>query len=103
MNAYLTSTETCPWCKTPGCDADWVDVGIGLVQCGPFVCPNCEATSIGGFDTIEATEEEKKVGWYKPGKIGDKTNTFKGKPVGHKTALALYRAGLLDEKLKTSD
>jgi hypothetical protein len=98
MSAYSTYTETCPWCKTEGCEADWVDIGIGLQQCGPFVCPNCEATSIGAFDKKIATEEEAKAGWYKPGKIGDKTNTFLGKPVDHKTALDLYKAGVLDKK-----
>ena len=98
MSAYSTYTKTCPWCKTEGCEADWVDVGIGLVQCGPFVCPNCDATSIGAYDSTKATAEEKEAGWYRPGKIGDKTNTFQGKPVDHKTALDLYRIGALDKK-----
>lgn len=98
MSAYDTHTETCPYCKTEGCEADWCDVGVGVVQCGPFICGNCGATSIGAHDKNSITEEENRTGWYRPGKIGSSVNTFRGKPVDHKTALELYRAGILDEK-----
>lgn len=98
MSAYSTPTETCPYCKTEGCEADWCDVGVGMVQCGPYICENCGATSIGAHDRNETTEEELKAGWYRPGKIGTSVNTVQGIPVDHKTALKLYEAGLLDEK-----
>ena len=97
---YDTATATCPYCNTPGCEADWCDVGVGLIQSGPYVCPNpnCGATSVGTYDENPLSEEEKKTGWHKPGKIGTSVNTFHGRPVGHKLAKALYRDGLLDEK-----
>ena len=97
MNAY-EQLATCPYCGYSACKADWCDVGVGYVQSGPWICDDCGATSIGAFDTNEVTEEEKKNGWYSPGKIGSTVNTFKGKPVGHVQANILYRAGILDEK-----
>jgi hypothetical protein len=94
-----TPTNKCPYCGTE-CEADWVDVGVGKVQCGPYYCENCKASSIGAYDdTTRATPEENKIGWYGPGKpVSDKANTCLGIPVDHKTAKKLYEAGLLDEK-----
>lgn len=44
--------EKCPYCGTE-CEADWVDVGVGFVQCGPYYCENCGASEIGlGVDDI---------------------------------------------------
>ena len=42
-------TRPCPYCDTP-CEADWVDVGVGHVQCGPFHCEACGASEIGPCD-----------------------------------------------------
>lgn len=91
-------TETCPYCGTQGCEADWVDVEVGFQQCGPYLCENCGASSVGVYDKNELTEEEKRTGWYRAGKIGSTANTFMGVHVDHKTARRLYRRGLLDPK-----
>jgi hypothetical protein len=104
MSAYDTPSKNCPYCGTE-CEADWVDVGVGMVQCGPYYCENCGASEIGPYDSPrELTEQENKTGWYGPGKpISDKANTFMGKPVDHKTAKALYNIGLLDKKPELED
>lgn len=51
MSAYDTPTTKCPYCNND-CEADWVDVGIGMVQCGPYYCDNCGASEIGYYDDI---------------------------------------------------
>lgn len=38
--------EPCPYCGE-GCHADFVDVGVGMVQCGPYHCESCGASEIG--------------------------------------------------------
>lgn len=109
----------CPYCTSP-CHADFVDVGVGMVQCGPYHCEECGASEIGP----ELQYEEKKDGnghyagigeilnremfsdieietnWYEPrsGKISPYANTINGVLVDHKTAKAAYNVGLLDEK-----
>lgn len=99
LGGYMTYTVACPYCETE-CHADWVDVGVGNVQCGPFHCDNCGASEMGpGADEVETTPEEDRVGWYGPGKPVDPTaNTCNGQLVDHKTAKKLYDMGLLDEK-----
>lgn len=103
MSAYDTPLSKCPYCNLP-VEADWVDVGVGMVQCGPYHCEECGASEIGPerFDDPKwtATDEEKRTGFYKGGRISPKANTFQGKPVSHQTAKALYRQGLLDPKPK---
>lgn len=52
MSAYDTPTNNCPYCGTE-CEADWVDVGVGVIQCGPYYCENCGASEIGyGTDNL---------------------------------------------------
>lgn len=46
MRAYDTPTQPCPYCQTD-MHADWVDNGVGMVQCGPYHCENCGASEIG--------------------------------------------------------
>ena len=46
MTAYDTPQQECPYCKEM-MDADWVDNGVGMVQCGPYHCFNCGASEIG--------------------------------------------------------
>ncbi len=95
MGAYDTYTEKCPYCGTD-CDADWVDVGVGLVQCGPFHCMNCFASQMGPYD--EEREEEpdgmrRGTGWYEPhSEPGSSANVIGGKIVGHEEALDTYKA-----------
>jgi hypothetical protein len=56
----------CPYCGSE-CEAEWVDIGIDIVQAGPFCCPCCEASEIGGFAEDETySEQELQTGWYEP-------------------------------------
>lgn len=58
--------ERCPYCNALCC-ADFVDVGVGMVQCGPFHCEACGASEIGPYDDdrpLSAIEED--AGWYAP-------------------------------------
>lgn len=91
--------EKCPYCGS-ACHADFVDIGIGFQQCGPYFCENCKASSIGTYDSPrQLTPKEIETGWYAPGKpVSDKANTLNGKLVDHVEALELYRVGLLDIK-----
>ena len=60
----------CPYCGDEECDADWVSVGVGLVQCGPYHCMNCGAIEIGSADSsVELSEKEVETGWYRPGRF----------------------------------
>lgn len=69
-----------------------------MVQCGPYYCMECGASSIGPFDSRrDLTADEKRTGWYASGApVGDSANTYMGVPVDHKTAKRLYANGLLD-------
>lgn len=97
--AWETPTAKCPYCGGE-CEADWVDVGVGMVQCGPYYCVSCGASSMGPHDSPRTlTLQEEKTGWYRPGSpVGDSANTRDGVPVDHKTAKRLYEMGLLDKK-----
>jgi endogenous inhibitor of DNA gyrase (YacG/DUF329 family) len=56
----------CPYCGSE-CEAEWVDLGIDIVQAGPFCCPSCEASEIGGFAEDETySEQELQTGWFEP-------------------------------------
>lgn len=46
MGAYDEPTENCPYCGSE-CEADWVDVGVGSVQCAPYHCESCGSSEIG--------------------------------------------------------
>ena len=84
--------EHCPYCNTV-CRADFVDVGIGYVQCGPYFCDKCFASEIGPYDEERPlTKEEEKTGWYKPGSDpGSSANVIDGKPVSHVVMKQVYR------------
>lgn len=96
MSAYSTPSSPCPYCGE-SCEADWVDVGVGMVQCGPYVCDGCGASEIGPEGRDGATEEERKTGWYR-NRVSPYANTVGGVVVDHRTAKAMYEMGLLDEK-----
>jgi hypothetical protein len=102
MSNYHAYQErrTCPYCQNDQCQADWVDVGVGLVQCAPFYCDVCGACEIGGYDKpAELTDQEKKLHWYEPGRSYlTCAPTVDGIPVRQGTAKLLYEAGLLDKK-----
>jgi hypothetical protein len=85
-------TQECPYCKTI-CDADFVDVGVGYTQCGPYHCVQCGASEIGPYDEARPlTEAEDKTGWYAPAaQPGSSANVIGGKVVSHRQMLATYR------------
>ena len=59
--------ERCPYCSALCC-ADFVDVGVGYIQCGPFHCEACGASEIGPHDDPRPrSAQEKATGWYEPG------------------------------------
>lgn len=120
MSVWDTPTEKCPYCGAE-CEADWVDVEVGMQRCGPYHCYNCGASEIGpemskwrviegDFETgltvkwkegCPFTEKERETGWYDPSngkRISPYANTVNGELVDHITAKAAYRLGLLDEK-----
>lgn len=89
-------------------DADFVDIGIGMQQCGPYHCFSCGASEIGreagDYDDngkwvevdLELDEDEKRTGFYK-GRISPYANQVNGVPVSHKVADAVYRAKYFEE------
>lgn len=92
MGAYDTPQLNCPYCENM-MDADWVDVGVGMVQCGPYHCFACNASEIGPErDKVEHTldKDEKRTNFYK-GRISPLANQLNGIPIDYKTADALYR------------
>jgi hypothetical protein len=95
MSAYDTPPKPCPCCGLP-MDADWVDVGVGMVQCGPYHCFECNASEIGPErDEVQASgkldADEERTGFYK-GRISPHANQVGGVPIDHQTADTLYRA-----------
>ncbi|QXV72933.1 hypothetical protein [Edwardsiella phage PVN06] len=90
----------CPYCGYEKCEADFCDVGVGLVQCGPYHCDRCHAIEIGVYDKpSQLSNEEEEKGWYAPGRryVGC-ANTVNGELVNHDDAKKLYEMGLLDDK-----
>lgn len=97
--AYDESIAICPYCDNQKCYADWVDIGIGIEQCGPFYCMECGASEISYLDKRELSEEEMQTGWYMPGMpVSENANTAGGVLVDHVSAKKLYAIGLLDKK-----
>ena len=86
-------TEACPYCKLP-CTADFVDIGVGFQQCGPYHCEQCGASETGPCDEPrELSDFEKDVGWYAPdSEPGSSANVIRGKVVSHTQMRSAYRA-----------
>lgn len=82
----------CPYCELP-CRADFVDIGVGMQQCGPYHCEHCGASEIGPFDKErELTEDEQRTGWYRPGaEPGSSANVIGGRVVSHRQVERAYR------------
>jgi len=96
MSAYDIKPMPCPYCSFP-MEADYVDVGVGMAQCGPHVCDNCHASEIGPeYDDAKAagklSPDEQRTGFYQGGKISPHANQLNGKVISHKQADAIYRA-----------
>lgn len=57
----------CPYCNSENIDCEYVDIGVGSIQCTPYVCHDCNAIQINPYDkSSKPSEEEKKIGWWKP-------------------------------------
>lgn len=98
--------KPCPYCGFP-CHADFVDIEVGMLQCGPYFCENCGASQIGPYDDTDLylfneitnktrilLEKEKQTGWYLPnGRLGNTVNIYKGKYITHQQAEFLYKNG----------
>lgn len=92
--------QSCPYCNHP-CEADWVDVGVGFVQCGPYHCDACGSSEIGGFDEERVlTDKEKKYHWYEPGSNpGSSVNVIGGKIVSCNAMRQVYREEFINNPL----
>lgn len=93
-------TEPCPYCATV-CHADFVDVGIGYTQCGPFHCEVCGASEIGPYDEDRPlSEDEGRTGWYAPdSEPGSSVNVIGGRVVGHAEMNDAYRSTFVGNPL----
>jgi hypothetical protein len=85
-------TKKCPYCATR-CRADFVDIGVGMQQCGPYHCDQCGASEIGPYDKErELTAQEKDAGWYGPAsEPGSSANVIGGRIVSHVQARDAYQ------------
>lgn len=85
-------TLACPYCDTV-CRADFVDIGVGMQQCGPYHCENCHASEIGPYDQERLlSERETEVGWYAPNaEPGSSANVIGGRIVSHAQARDTYQ------------
>lgn len=103
-SVYNPDLAICPYCGDRDCMADFVDIGIGMEQCGPYHCESCGASEISYLDKRQLTDREKVTGWYEPGTpVSESANTVGGRLVDHKEALDFYRVGLLDSKRGTAN
>jgi hypothetical protein len=68
MSAWDTPRIECPYCGSE-CEADWVDVEVGMVQCGPYHCYECGASEIGPelYDWYYKDREGNTLYVKKPG------------------------------------
>ena len=85
--------ERCPYCGALCC-ADFVDIGVGMQQCGPYHCEACGASEIGPYDDPRTlTEVEEDKGWYAPGEApGSSANVDdQGRIIRYFEADTLYR------------
>lgn len=93
-------TEKCPYCREV-CYADFIDIGVGMTQCGPYYCEGCGATEIGSYDNRSGmTEIERKLGWWSPEHgPGSSANVIGGKVVGHAEMLDAYRTAFVNNPI----
>lgn len=88
--------ERCPYCQALCC-ADFVDVGVGYIQCGPFHCESCRASQIGPNDDPRPLSPiEEDTGWYAPDSPpGSSANVDQvGRHIRYFEADTIYRESL---------
>lgn len=85
-------SRPCPYCGEP-CECDTVDVGVGLVQCGPYHCDACLASECGPYDSEnDQARRNPKTGWYPPASPpGSSANVLDGKIVSASDMKSAYR------------
>lgn len=66
---YETPRELCPYCGAK-CEAEWTDVGVGMVQTGPYRCDVCFAFEAGPYDS-PMPNYDPVTGWYAPEETPD--------------------------------
>lgn len=65
LGERLPEAVHCPYCNGL-CDAEFVDIGVGLEQVAPYQCRDCTAVQISPYaDLKDYTQEEIKIGWMK--------------------------------------
>ena len=74
--------------------ADFVDIGVGMQQCGPYHCDNCHASEIGPYDEDRKLSViENKTGWYGPeSQPGSSANVIGGRIVSYVQARDAYKS-----------
>lgn len=106
MGAYDEPTQDCPYCQSE-MEADFVDVGVGMVQCGPYHCYDCGASEIGpelndwyckdrNGETIYLPSKRKYFKWAK------KKLSFNTRPVlmpGHPFSKTELKTGYYQGKI----
>lgn len=104
MNGYAYGQREpivdCPYCSTP-CNADFVDVGIGMMQCGPYHCTRCQASEIGPNDeSRQLSADEERTGWYAPGaEPGSSANVVGGAIVSAEGMRRVYREEFINNPM----
>ncbi len=56
----------CPYCGGDA-DCETVDVGVGNIQCTPYICENCWSEEISPYANLKDSKisaGEKYFGWY---------------------------------------
>ena len=93
--AYETPAQPCPYCGAD-CEADWCDIGVGMVQVGPYVCLACMASEASAYnDARDARYDyDPATGWYQPGAPLDTlaNQDEQGQPISWQEADTRYRA-----------
>jgi len=66
MSVWDTPDKPCPYCGAM-CSAEFVDIGVGMQQCGPYHCEECGATEMGPGTTPDKPLIflERETGWTK--------------------------------------
>lgn len=106
MGAYDTPSQECPYCKS-SMEADWVDNGVGMVQCGPYHCYDCGASEIGPELYNWYYKDRTGNTLYMPGKRkyfewAKKKLKFSGRPVlkpGHPFTETELKTGYYQGKI----
>lgn len=103
MGAYDTPSEKCPYCGD-SMEADFVDVGVGMMQCGPYHCYSCGASEIGPELSDWHYKDREGIDIYLLGKrkYSSWERRGKGAKVHYRTGPVLrYDAPFSAEELET--